>query len=381
MSEGATTSPGIFGNALQRIERFLFDSPTWAYLLILHLLMWVKTGLWGIPNLMLTRQIALDPFVNPFVDPFAHYLFWSWLAPWLAWLVGATGETSFFLFNLGWLVIFNVGVVWYLLRELPPRSARIALLMFASLPISTTVWYWLCTDSLTLVLLLAAIALRRKAWVLALIGLALGMQHFEHAFLVAGLLIGFGVLRRWMPQRLPGDDAQPAEGFAILPSILLMVGIIAGKFLLIALFKHFDIVINSGRTYWLVEHWQLLMREFVNTMAYSVWSIFGVGWLLVARYLARDRGAAAFAILMLGLLLIFGMVGDKTRVLAIITFPLVMTQLLLNRPLLAGISSAETSRYFVLWLAVPWIWVALGAPQMSAFPNDLVWLWSALGGS
>lgn len=364
-------------------QRFLFDSRAWVYIATIHALMLVKTGLWEIPNLLLTRQIAQNPFVNPFSDPFAHYLFWNWLAPWLAWLIGATGVTSFFLFNLAFLITFNIGVVWLLWRDLPARSARLALLAFAAMPVSTTVWYWLSTDALTLCLLLAAIIWRRHWWLMPLIGVLLGMQHFEQGVLAALIVMAVAVLNDGWANPLRRNLRADAYPFPIRSAFALAVGTLIGKFVLIELFAHYDIVVNSGRTIYLAQYWRIYVTQFVTTIPFAVWSVFGVGWLLVARFLDRDRKAhvTAFAlVLVLSLLVLLPLMGDKTRVIAIVTFPVVMHSLLLNQRLLAEWSNAAATRLLLLWIAVPWVWVALGSVHLSRFPDDVMWVWWALGG-
>ena len=362
-------------------ERFLFNSPTWAYIATIHMLMLVKTGLWAMPNLLLVRQIAANPFVNPFADPFAHYLFWNWLAPWLAWLIGATGETSFFVFNLAFLIAFNAGVVWLLWRDLPPRSARLSLLAFAAIPVSTTVWFWLSTDALTLCLLLAAIVWRRQWLLMPVIGVMLGMQHFEQGLLAALLVLSVAVLNNGRRNFLGRNDDADRYPFPIRNVIGLAVGTVIGKFILVALIAHYGIAVNPGRSLYLAKYWRIYVAQFFSTVPFAAWSVFGVGWLLVARFLDRDRKAhvTAFTIVLgLALLVLLPLMGDKTRVIAIVTFPVVMLSLLLNQRLMAEWSDAAATRFLLLWIAVPWTWVALGSVHLSKFPDDVMWLWNAL---
>ena len=226
-------------------QQFLFQSPVWAYIAAIHALMLVKTGLWAMPNLILTRQIAQNPFVNPFADPFAHYLFWNWLTPWLAWLVGASGEIAFFLFNLAFLVAFNAGVVWLLWRDLPPRSARLGLLAFAALPASTTAWFWLSTDALTLCLLLAAVVWRRHWLLMPIIGVLLGMQHFEQGLLAALLAMSVAVLNDGWTNPLRRNIDANTYPFPVRSAFGLAVGTVIGKLVLVELFAHYGIVGNA----------------------------------------------------------------------------------------------------------------------------------------
>lgn len=70
------------------------------FALIILLLICLKTGIWYIPNIGATLAIAVDPFTNPFQNPMAHYLMYSWLGPFLAWLLGITTKNTFVLFHL-----------------------------------------------------------------------------------------------------------------------------------------------------------------------------------------------------------------------------------------------------------------------------------------
>lgn len=66
--------------------------------------------------------------------------------------------------------------------------------------------------------------------------------------------------------------------------------------------------------------------------------------------------------------------ADQTRVLAIITFPLVSTYWLLNQDFLNKLTRRELSLLFTTWALMPWGWVWEGAPKWSAFPYDVAYI-------
>src|SRR5690349_22503335 len=144
--------------------------------------MFVKTGLTFVAPAFL--QMAVDPYHNPY-QPWEHYLFWSWLGPFLAHCIGATTELTFTLFYLVFSVLFTVLVVRWLFKHLEENLARVAVLIFALVPASATPYYWVFTDSLTLFLMACALYFPRNWIAVFVIGVALGMQHFEQASLAA----------------------------------------------------------------------------------------------------------------------------------------------------------------------------------------------------
>ncbi len=142
-----------------QVERLIFAAPASRLVTAVLLLGLVKTGVWQIPNFGASRLIAQDPFTNPFQDPNAHALYWSWLGPFLAWLLGATSPAAFFALHLVLSVGFTVLFIVTAFSHLPEREARISLVLFSVLPVSATAFFWVSTDSLTLFLMMLALAL------------------------------------------------------------------------------------------------------------------------------------------------------------------------------------------------------------------------------
>jgi hypothetical protein len=349
-----------------QVERLLFVAPASRLVAAVLLIGLIKTGVWQIPNFGASRLIAQNPFANPFQDPNAHALYWSWLGPFLAWLIDATSPPAFFLFHLVFSAGFAALFIATAFRHLPAREARVSLVLFAVLPVSATAFFWVSTDSLTLFLMMLALALPPRWPVAALFGTALGMQHFEQAFFGFGGLLVALLLSRW-------GGGQAAER-PLRWVLALLLGTMAGKLALVGLFQSLGVQVNSGRLYWLKEHLPLLVEQFFFHLHVILFSVLGLGWLVAVKYLERGRESLPFPVALGGLMLLLPISGDQTRVLAVVTFPLLTIFWLLNGRFLASLSNRSAAWLFLAWVIVPWGWVWGGIPRWSAFPYDLAYL-------
>lgn len=354
------------------IERVVFESQTWKFILLILAITLIRTGIWQIPNLELSLQIAQDPFNNPFTDNDAHYLFWNWLGPFLAWLVGAKSKAAFFLFHLAFSAAFSLLFIRIVFARFSNQTARSALILFSVLPVSATAYFWVSTDSLTLFLILLALAFPEYALVTFLSGVALGMQHFEQGFVaVGGLLFSQILSRRYQDTTLPYSPK-----FAIL----WFIGVVAGKLLLLGLFNYLSIEVNSGRLYFLSQHFRLLLKVSFFYFHIIAWSVLGLGWLAALRYVDWGRKTIPFFLTLLGFCFLIPISADQTRVLAVVTFPLLATYWLFNRDFLEKITRTEYAFLFILWVLVPWAWTWGGVPKWSVFPHDIAYLLHELFG-
>ncbi|MDP1547727.1 MAG: hypothetical protein Q8L87_17100 [Anaerolineales bacterium] len=354
------------------IERVIFESPTWKFILLVFAITLVRTGIWQIPNLELSLQIAQDPFNNPFTDNDAHYLFWNWLGPFLAWLVGAKSKAAFFLLHLTFSIAFTLLFIRIAFSRFSNQTARSALILFSVLPVSATAYFWVSTDSLTLFLILLALAFPEYALVTVISGVALGMQHFEQGFVAAGgLLFAQFLSKKFTDSPLPYSPAF---------TILWLIGVHAGKTVLIGLFDYFSIEINSGRAYFLSQHFRLLLKVSFFYFHIIAWSVLGLGWLVALRYIDWGRKTIPFFLALFGFCLLIPISADQTRVLAIVTFPLLATYWLFNRDFLEKLSKTEVAFLFVLWILIPWAWTWGGVPKWSVFPHDIAYIFHELLG-
>jgi uncharacterized membrane protein len=200
-------------------------------------------------------------------------------------------------------------------------------------------------------------------------GVALGMQHFEQSFFAIGALLFAAALNRKFAEPISHKNY-----YSIKFIVFLLIGVIAGKLLLIGIFNHYFIQVNSGRMYWLKEHFTFLLRLFFFHFQSIIWSVLGLGWLIILKYIDGGRKTIPFFITFFGLLLLLPISGDHTRVLAVITFPLMAVYFLFNEEYLYKISTKEVSIIFLIWALMPWGWVWGGLPRGSVLSYDIYFL-------
>jgi hypothetical protein len=356
---------------LNRIERFLYEAPAWKLIGALLALTFVKTGVWAIGNIDNAQLIARNPFVDPIVDPRAQYVMSNWLGPFLGWAIGATSPTAFFLMHLAFSAGFTALFIYLVFQKFSPEVARTSLLLFTILPVSATAYFWVGYDSITLFFMLLALAYPERIVVAAIAGWLLGMQHFEQALLGAG-----GLLFAAFLSRRQGETTT----YSLNHCIAFLVGILLGKLTLTAIFFGFSIEIKVGRQQWMILHLGKIVSEFFLHFQYVIWSIFGVGWLAAVKYAEYSKYPSPFfrALLLLGCLLLVSQ--DQTRVITIITFPIVMAYWLYDEGFLRSVTRREASVAMLVWGLTPWSWVWAGEPKWSAFPYDLLYVIHAFGG-
>jgi hypothetical protein len=359
---------------LRQIERFTFTCKLWHLAAALFAVMIFKTGIWAYPSQDMFLRIARDPFVNPFTHPNDHYLLWNWLGPFVAWWIGATDATSYFLLNLALALAFTGLFVRLAILRLADRQARLALVFFFVLPVSATPYFWVGYDSLTLFLMVLALYWPRRPAVVFAIGVALGLQHFEQGLFASGGLL----LARLLARRQGHDDRAPLESIGF--PLALLGGVVVGKLALFAVFAQAGVVVNSGRFVWLVAHLDSMLLNFASSWFFVVYAIFGIGWLLALSYLDRGRQAWPFFAGLLSILCLLPVVEDSTRVFAITAFPLICAFWLLDDGFLASFTDRAVAVVLGVWLCVPWLWAWGGVPQLGVFFYDVQYLAHAVTG-
>lgn len=328
------------------IARAIHESPRWKFLTVLLAIAILKSGVWFVPNIALSASIAEDPFTS---HPESVYLMENWLAGFLAWLLGMHGTLPYLLMHALFAVAFVAVVLVLLFRRLPEASARNAAIVFAALPASMTAFYWIGLDGLTLLLLALALLASRRWWLVAPIGVLLGLHHFEQGVFASGALLlaaGLGALLRTGPWRA-----------ALFPAALL-AGDLVGFGVRSWIFAANGIVVDYDRVEYLVTNLRPLVRGFVENPAIMVFSMLALGWIVVIRYAAASGRRALPLLVALGcLVLLMPFYEDRTRVAAITSFLLVTATVLLDERFMAGIGRRESAVFAALWFIVPWLWV------------------------
>jgi hypothetical protein len=355
--------------ALKKIEFFIFESPVWKLIAAVFGIMLFKTGVWVNPEIGIIQKIAFNPFINSIQDPNEHFLFWNWLGPYLAWLVGAKSRVAIFIFHLLFSLAFSLLFIKIIFSRFSDKISRTSLILFCILPVSSTAYFWVGYDSITLFFMLLALAYPQYILLTLLSGIALGMQHFEQSFFASGALLFAAVLNMKYDDRI-----NIKKYYSIKFFVLLSAAVILGKLALIIIFNQYLIKVNSGRFYWFKEHIVFLLTTFYMHFQSIIWGVLGLGNLFLIKYLDNGRKAIPFFITFFGLLLLLPFIGDHTRVLAITTFPLIAVYFLFNEEFLNKISTKEVSIIFLIWLLMPWAWVWGGLPRGSVFSHDIYFL-------
>ncbi len=239
--------------ALAFCESLLLETPLGRFLAILVAVAMLRSGVWAMPNLGDARLIALDPFGVPALPPLGAYVGLSRLGPTVAWALGATGPVAFWLLHAVCVVLFMAVVAAIALRHLPAGQARVALLLFAVLPVSTTALFWVGTDGLTLLLIGLALALparpgaaRRGPVAACAVGVLLGWQHAELAAIAFAALLLALVLDRWRGR----ETGRHGSGWVLA----VLAGIVVGKLLLTAMLAMQSALPPIDRLDWMRAH-------------------------------------------------------------------------------------------------------------------------------
>jgi hypothetical protein len=346
---------------IEKFQKFLLDTPAWMLVLMTFALVLFKTGVWYF-SIDIQVRLAENPFANPAPNaPGAQYLMWNWLGPFLAWIIGAQTKFKLVLFHLFFSIAFSVLFTWTTFSRFPDKIARKSLMLFAILPVSGTAYFWVGMDAITLFLMLSSLIWSRLA---LLLGFALGLQHFEQAFFGALGLLGAVAISLRMGRPAP---------LSLRFCMVLLAGVVLGKLFLIGLFHYFHME-GYDRLWVVITHFRGNVGEFILHFQFIIWSILGLGWVVFLRYIDVGRGSLPFVIpfvLLCGFSII---TEDQTRVVCIITFPLIAAYWLFNEEFLNRISDRVLSMVFLIWAMMPWTFAWAGTPRWSALPYDIVYV-------
>ncbi len=354
------------------LTRWIYQSPPAGFALGLLSVMLLKTGIWVMPNLDVSQAIAKDPFASA-----NHiYLVTNWLHLFLAWLAGAAHHAwAFMAFHLAFSLGFVATFYLWARHELTDPQARTSLVMFACLPVSGTSFYWLGMDSVTLFLLMLALTTQRHPLAALLVGLTLGMQHFEQAIVA---LFGLGLY-------LAFEARNHSYHRSRLPWLgCLAIGAIVGKGTAIAVLHGSDIVVVGDRLAFLREHWPVMMKALAANLHSVLWTLLAAGWFAAIYTLRFGRQMLSFWLAFVPLLAVLLLVEDQTRVFAIVSFPLLAFAWLFNPGFLERFSPRLVTALLAVWLVVPWYWSWRGVAYGSVLPYDLavishaLWQWPTI---
>lgn len=359
---------------LARWDAWLRRLPAPVFLLLLLAALVVHTGIWVMPNYGDTARRAMDPFTNPFA-PGEHekdYLLSTWFVWFVAWLIGVTGERETVVFTLAVALAFLAVTVAVIRVKVPPGQRRLAWLIFFLLPAAGVPLYWVGADSMTLLLMVLAVALVDRPRAAVAPGFLLGMQHVEQAMVA---VVGVGVLA--VLRAALGGHRRPVGRFALWWGL----GIIAGRFVLTTIWTAFGMAPEASRLSLAGDDLAGLVGQFLSSPAAILWSGLGVVWLVVAMlFHGAWRTYAPLVVASLVMLSGVALVEDQTRIFAIVSLPVVMIGLVLDEAALRDLPERALGALAFVGFLVPWIWVWKGYMFGSLFPQDIAWLVHQLTG-
>ncbi|MGQ0679928.1 MAG: hypothetical protein ACT4OM_09810 [Actinomycetota bacterium] len=362
----AGSGAGPFG----RLEAFIFGSSLRKLAVVLLAAGILKSGIWYFPNQDAYRQIAVNPFMNPFAEADSHYLMWNWLGPFIAWLLGASGFWLFFALHFLFAAAFTALFLTITVKRLSDRNARVAMVLYFLLPVSATSFFWVGMDGLTLLLMMAIFAFPGRRLLALTGGILLGLQHFPQAAVALGLLL----VALFLDRRRRGQLKVTLSW-----CVVALAGVVIGKLGLVLLFRSTGLEVATDRAYWVGELFPVLIDQFWKNFQLMIWSVLGLGWLVLVKSLDGKR-SLPFLLPFAGSLVLLFLVFDQTRVLAVVTFPLLLVFWLHNEELLGSIDNRSVGWLLMAWIFVPFIWVWGGIPQTSVIGYDVARLVGDLTG-
>ena len=332
----------------------------------LTLIIILKIGVWYHPALWRLLEISINPFDNSaIIDPNAHYLYYNFLGGFVANFFGFNTKISFFLFHLFFSITFFFLYIYFVLQKLDKKLALLSIALFLVLPVSTTSFFWVGYDSITLTIMMLSIIFSHNLPLVLIFGVLLGLQHFELTFLAALSLLVLNIYNKL---------SSKYSFLNLNYSIFIIIGILLGKFLLEYYFNQIGLNINSGRILYTFDY----LKYFVFTAYFNfhnvIWFALSIGWLIIIKYFFSKERNNFFIFIILGQLLILFIVDDQTRVYANLSFLIIFSQILINKSFLQNIKNYEIAVLIFLWLIFPYGWAWQGVLRASMFTYDFAYL-------
>lgn len=326
----------------------------------------IHSGVWFMPNLSSSLTVAANPFATPELAEDGQYIFSSWLYHFLAYSLGADSPITLFIFGFLAAALFFFLTLDYIYRKVGLQFFLNAAVVFLLLPASFTAFYWVGMDGLTLLLMICAIRAAELRTASAFFGFCLGIQHFEMGFSAFALLLIASLLSK--------------RKHEILSSFWILGSIAAGKIALELLFTYLNIE-HKGRSEWLAGHLPELLEATLFSFPQILWSMFGFTWLVIVLAFREARPKLSF-ILPFALVVAFAFISaDQTRTMAIVSFPLILSRIILNKDIYRKLPSFGLRTTVLLFVLSPIVWVWNGITYSSLIFYDLaIFIGRTLGG-
>lgn len=317
---------------------------TWSMFVLIFSIAILKSGVWVMANLETSRQIALSPFKKPFEGSEADYLVNSWFINFLAHTIQFTSPAKYLALH-AIAAVLSIFVGYLIIsKRYSGTTLTVSISIFAILPVNAAIFYWIGMDGVLVCLFMTSL-LVKNTFLLALLGIFIGMQHFELGIVAVLTLFTFEILIR----------KQKTDGKSVVEIATLLLGVLIGKVFLIIIFRFSGIVLQENRFTLGIENFRHNLVVHVRFLPAAIFTMFGVLWILILKMESTTRKAFLIASAIPVLTSLF--VWDQTRVLQISSTLLVMRAVVLNETLLKSLSFQELRYLLFAWLIVPWIWI------------------------
>ena len=148
----------------------------------------------------------------------------------------------------------------------------------------------------------------------------------------------------------------------------LILTIILSKAFLILFFYIIDMQLSGDRLTYLQNHGDKHLTQWIGSLGYTLFSLFGVGWFLILHKI-RSTWALLPPTIVAFLFLIT--VEDQTRVGAMILFPSLFFWVFQNKEIFKNISTKFIIVTLSIYLIIPTVFVWQGYPFNSLLKYDL----------
>ncbi len=336
---------------------------SWLVIMLAFVIVIGKTGFWPMPNLGAQFTVSQNLTHNPFPNPDGHYIFTNYLQPALFYILGGCKLVSYAIYASAITVAF---FLLFLLWFIKFHGKGVALDQFKVLgavtfPVFMVPFYWIGMDGMALLLMLVVMIRFSSRWAIVL-GAVLAWQHFEQGIaafaLLAGTLIVHFLLFR-----------NTASAIALKKTALVVLGLILGRILLFGWFHIAGIELSGDRLTLVQKYFDTFVAQWKTGWLYIVWSLLGVGWLVVISKIRHLWPLCVAAVFVFGFVAV---TGDQTRIGSIILFPTLFYWVMMDKELWKELDLKWVMVPIVLYLILPVVYVWGGYPYGSLWKHDIV---------
>lgn len=313
-----------------------------------------NTGIWLMPNINMQYLVSQSLLKVPFDDINAHYIFLNYFEPLLFALLGGKELLHYyyyvFFITLFFSVIFLYWFVSYHGKETAINDYKIALTII--FPIFMIPYYWVGMDGMTLLLILLTLITLHLRFIPLLFAFLLSIQHFEQAFISFGVLFATLLIHYLVTKHI--------QSLQLIKKIFFLLIVLAfTRFLMLKIFNYMEVGLVGDRSLYLKANIHTFISMFKANWYIILYTFLGIGWLFVLNYFKLLWPVLVAVVIVFFVTII---VGDQTRIGAILLFPSLFYWVFMNKDLFKILTKKFLVFLLVLYLLVPVI-VVWGKPH------------------